>query len=324
MIDVRVAGIEVCNELVRCFTLKPPPGSMLPGYTAGSHLRVQVRLADGGIDWRAYSLVELDPGADTTQAQSSYRVAVRLEQPGRGGSRFMHALQPGELLHIEAPRNDFELRPAAGQGVLLVAGGIGVTPLTAMAARCRGAGIPVRMVYAGRSRELMAFAPELQRLLGSSLYLHVDEQAGAALDLGRLLAACASHEQVYLCGPAAMLDAARAAAEAQGWPADRLRFESFTAAVPQARDRAFEVVLAQSGRTLTVAADQTILDCLLEHGHDPLFDCRRGDCGVCAVPVLEGAIDHRDHVLGAVERASGKVIQICISRALGQRLLLDL
>ncbi len=324
MIDVRVAGIEVCNELVRCFTLQPLQGATLPGYTAGSHVRVQVRLADGASDWRAYSLVELGPDVDTTQAQSSYRIAVRLEQPGRGGSRFMHALQHDELLHIEAPRNDFELQPAAGQGVLLVAGGIGVTPLTAMAARCRGAGIPVRMVYAGRSRALMAFVPELQRLLGGSLYLHVDEQAGAALDLGRLLGACAPHEQVYLCGPAAMLDAARAAAEAQGWPADRLRFESFTAAVPQAQDRAFDVVLAQSGRTLTVAADQTILDCLLEHGHDPLFDCRRGDCGVCAVPVLEGEIDHRDHVLGAAERACGKVIQICISRALGQRLVLDL
>ena len=324
MIDVRVAGIEVCNELVRCFTLQPLQGSTLPGYTAGSHLRVQVRLADGASDWRAYSLIELDPDVDTTQTRSSYRIAVRLEQPGRGGSRFMHTLQPGELLRIEAPRNDFELQPAPGQGMLLVAGGIGVTPLTAMAARCRRAGIPVRMVYAGRSRELMAFVPELQRLLGSSLHLHVDEQAGAALDVGRVFAACAPQEQVALCGPTAMLDAARAAAEALGWSSGRLRFESFAPAAPQAQDHAFELVLAQSGRTLTVAADQTILDCLLEHGHDPLFDCRRGDCGVCAVAVLEGEIDHRDHVLGTAEKASGKVIQICISRARGQRLVLDL
>ena len=103
-----------------------------------------------------------------------------------------------------------------------------------------------------------------------------------------------------------------------------MHFELFTAAAPEAGDQAFDVVLAQSGVTHRVAADQSILDCLIEHGCDPLFDCKRGECGVCAVPVIEGDIDHRDYVLSASEKAAGNVIQICISRARGPRLVLDL
>jgi vanillate O-demethylase ferredoxin subunit len=121
-----------------------------------------------------------------------------------------------------------------------------------------------------------------------------------------------------------MLDAVLAHARARGWPEAQLHFERFAAAAPQAGDGSFELVLAQSGRTLTVSAHQTILDVLIDSGCDPMFDCQRGECGVCTTRVIEGEIEHRDHVLSPRERAAGDVIQTCVSRCRGPRLVLDL
>ena len=321
--EVRVAETEALNPLIRRLRLQDAQGQTLPGYTAGAHVRVQVRLPDGGQDWRHYSLINPLPQADATTAPAHYDIAVRREDEGRGGSCFMHGLQVGDRLLIEAPQNDFPLQGGTAP-VLLVAGGIGVTPLLSMAAELRVCQRPVRMVYAGRSRASLAFLPPLQALLGNALRVHADDEAGAALDVGALLDACAPAESLYVCGPKPMLDAVLAAAHARGWPPERVHFELFVAAAPEAGDQAFDVVLAQSGVTHRVAADQSILDCLIEHGCDPLFDCKRGECGVCAVPVIEGDIDHRDYVLGVSEKAAGNVIQICISRARGPRLVLDL
>ena len=142
--------------------------------------------------------------------------------------------------------------------------------------------------------------------------------------VGALLARCDPADQLYVCGPKPMLDAVLAQTQARGWNSDRVHFELFTAPVVEEGDHAFEVELAMSGQRFTVPADQSILDCLIEHGCDPMFDCKRGECGVCAVPVIDGEIDHRDYVLTAREKAAGNVIQICISRAKGQRLVLDL
>ncbi len=317
-----IAEATLLNPLVRTLVLQAADGAPLPGFAPGSHVRVCVTLPGGAKDWRHYSLVDVVRGGDTGPGQ--YRIAVRLEATGRGGSRFMHErLQVGDTVEIELPKNDFPLGTHAGCAVL-VAGGIGITPLASMAAARRAAGLPVRMVYAGRSRALLAFLPELQGLLGDALSVHADEERGAPLDVAALLDACAPEDQLYVCGPRVMLDAVLAAAHARAWPSERVHFELFTAAVPQAGDHAFEVVLAQSGQRYQVPADQSILECLIDHGCDPMFDCKRGECGVCAVPVLEGDIDHRDYVLSASEKAAGNVIQICISRAKGQRLVLDL
>lgn len=322
-IQVQVTQVQALNPLVRSITLRARDGAALPGFGAGAHVRVQVALADGASDWRHYSLISLNGAPAAAGAPTQYQIAVRREDEGRGGSRFMHALQVGDALTIEPPRNDFPLGEHAG-GILLVAGGIGVTPLISMAAQCRAQGRPVRMVYAGRSRALMAFLPELQALLGNELSVHADEEAGAPLDLAALIDGCAASDRLYVCGPQRMLDAVLAQARARGWPSDRVHFELFAAPQAQSGDRAFELVLAQSGKRCTVAADQSLLDCLIEQGCDPLFDCKRGECGVCAVPVLEGEVDHRDYVLSDAEKASGKLIQVCISRAKGQRLVLDL
>jgi ferredoxin-NADP reductase len=285
---------------------------------------VQVTLPDEKTDWRHYSLIDFSTQPGATEAPREYVIAVRREDEGRGGSRFMHErVQPGDVLTIEAPKNEFPLRSLESCAVL-IAGGIGITPLTSMAAQRIAEGRAVRLHYAGRSRALMAFVAELQQLLGDRLKLHADDEAGAPLDVEALLDGCSPEDQLYVCGPKVLLDAVLAKTQARGWTHERVHFELFTTPTVEAGDRTFEVVLAQSGKTFNVPADQTVLDCLIEHGCDPLFDCKRGECGVCSTAVIEGDIEHRDYFLSDAEKASGKVMQICISRVRGARLVLDL
>ncbi|MGE5117011.1 MAG: PDR/VanB family oxidoreductase [Betaproteobacteria bacterium] len=322
-LTLRVVEARPLNPLIRRLTLAAPDGTPLPGWDAGAHLQVQVVLPGGATDWRHYSLVDTVAGG--AAAPREYVIAVRRDDDGRGGSRFMHErLREGDRILALAPKNDFPLREGAGRAVLL-AGGIGVTPIASMAARRRAVGRPVRLVYAGRSRSLMAFLPELQALLGDDLVVHADdEHAGVPLDLDALLDGCAAADPLHVCGPKPLLDAVLAKTAARGWGRERVHFELFSTPPVESGDHAFEVVLAQSGRSYTVPAHQSVLDCLIEHGEDPLFDCKRGECGVCTAPVLEGDIDHRDYVLSDAEKASGKVMQICVSRCRGKRLVLDL
>ena len=324
LLSLRVAEARALNPLIRLLRLVAEDGGALPGFTAGAHLRVQVTLPDGKTDWRHYSLIDFSVQPGATEAPREYVIAVRREDEGRGGSRFMHErVQPGDVLAIEAPKNEFPLRELDSCAVL-IAGGIGITPLTSMAAQRKAEGRAVRLHYAGRSRALMAFLPELQQLLGAQLKLHADDEAGAPLDVEALLDGCSPEDQLYVCGPKVLLDAVLAKTQARGWTHERVHFELFTTPAVEAGDRAFEVVLAQSGKSFNVPADQTVLDCLIEHGCDPLFDCKRGECGVCSTAVIEGDIEHRDYFLSDAEKASGKVMQICISRARGDRLVLDL
>jgi len=324
ILQLRVVEARELNPLIRLVRLRADDGAVLPGFTAGAHLRVRVELPDGSTDWRHYSLINFSTSRDACSAPTEYVIAIRREDEGRGGSRFMHErVQPGQVLTIEAPKNEFPLREHPGCAVL-VAGGIGVTPLVSMAAARVAHRLPVRLHYAGRSRELMAFLPELQQLLGESLRVHTDAEAGAPLDVEALLDACGADDQLYVCGPKPMLDTLLAKTQARGWTRERVHFEVFTAPTVDAGDHAFEVVLRRSERSLTIPADRSILDCLIDAGCDPMFDCKRGECGVCETTVIEGEIDHRDYVLGERERREGKVMQICISRCKGQRLVLDL
>jgi len=321
-LSLRVAEVRDINPLIRLFKLAPLNGEPLPEFDAGAHISVQVKLPNGASDWRAYSLVELDPAADR-HAPGSYTIAVRREDQGQGGSRFMHYVMNGEVLNVKPPKNDFPMHASEGR-VMLIAGGIGVTPMASMAARCRAQGQSVRLVYAGRNRHSMAFLPQLQALLGDDLVVHADDEAGAPLNVDALLASCDERDQLHVCGPKPLLDAVLAAARARGWPPERVHFELFAPPAAEAGDRGFEVVLAQSQRTLQVGATQSLLDALIEAGCDPLFDCKRGECGVCTTTVIEGDVDHRDYCQTDAERAAGKVMQTCVSRSRGPRLVLDL
>jgi len=323
-LQLRVAEALSLNPLIKQFKLRAADGAVLPAFTAGAHIRIEVTLGDGKKDWRHYSLINFAAQTGATDAPTEYVIAVRKEDDGRGGSRFMHErLNEGDTVTIEVPKNDFPLHTGPG-GTVLLAGGIGITPLASMATRRRAEGLPVRLHYAGRSRDLMAFLPELQTVLGDDLRVHADTEQGGPFDIGALLDGFPASDRLYVCGPKVMLDAVLAQTQARGWTHDRVHFELFTTPVVEEGDHPFEVELAQSGQRFTVPADQSILDCLIEHGCDPMFDCKRGECGVCATPVIDGEIDHRDYVLTAREKAEGNVMQICISRAKGQRLILDI
>jgi len=325
-LTLQIAEARFLNPSVRCLLLRPANhnSSSLPGFTAGAHIGIQVRLANGDKDWRQYSLINLNPLPDATSQPVEYLVAIRLESEGRGGSRYLHEqVKVGDYLKVKLPRNDFPLAPGSGR-IVLLAGGIGVTPLTSMAAHCVSEGRHVTMHYAGRQRTSMALLPELQSLLGENLHVHADDESAGPLDLNGLLDRCGPLDQVYVCGPQSLLDAVLAQVQARQWEPGRVRFELFAAPASSENNCSFDVVLSSSGQRLTVPPNKTVLAVLNEAGCDVMFDCERGECGVCAVEVLEGVVDHRDYVLSELERLHGRVMHACVSRSKGGPLVLKM
>ncbi|OZI41053.1 oxidoreductase [Bordetella genomosp. 1] len=317
-----VRDIRQESPLIRSVCLERADGGPLPAFGPGAHLKIRV---PGLSEPRCYSLIATAGAAADFATPARYRLGIRLEDNSQGGSRHMHALAVGDELEAEGPKNDFPLHeaPADEPDVILIAGGIGITPIAAMATALAAAGRPYSLHYTGRSRSQLAFAQELETLAGSALRLYADDEGGA-FDLDALLAASTPHQHLYVCGPKGLIDAVIAKAAERGWPPAHVHFELFTTAAAQAGDQPFEVELRQSGKVLTVPADKTIVDVLEEAGCDPLYDCKRGECGVCQATVLEGEPDHRDYYLSAAEKASGTVIQMCISRCKSARLVLDL
>lgn len=303
----RLAARQALTERVAAMTLTSDVP--LPSYAPGSHIRVN--LPDG--DTRAYSLIDFEE-----PDPSHYQIAVQLEPDGQGGSRFMHGLQVGGEIEISAPKCDFALIEAPA---LFLAGGIGITPLISMAAALACMGQPFAFHYAGRSAPLMAYRDEVAHRFGARI--HCDDMPDA-LDLPALMASVVAGQHVYVCGPRGMIDAARAEGEAAGIAPDHIHFELFETAAPQEGDASFEVELASTGQVFTVKPEQSIIDALEEGGVDVMYDCQRGDCGICQCDVISGTPDHRDVVLSEAERASGKVMQICVSRARSARLVLDI
>jgi tetrachlorobenzoquinone reductase len=290
--------------------LADPAGGPLPPWEPGAH--VVLRLADGLS--RQYSLCG-DP-AD----RGTWTVAVHRAPGSRGGSRHVHdQLRVGSLLAVEGPVNNFPLE--AADRYLLVAGGIGITPILAMARHLRQAGADFRLVYCGRTAAVMAYAGEVSGWDDGRVTLHADDEQGGPLDLGALLAGHPG-SLVYCCGPDGMLGAVERLAPD---PA-RVRIERFRAApvADTAADDAFDVVLARSGGRVRVEPGESILDVLERAGHDVPSSCREGICGTCETKLLRGEPDHRDSVLTPLERAENGSMMICVSRAAGPELELDL
>ena len=314
--DRRLAVVDRWDEtsFVRVVALGDPSGAPLPPVEAGAHLRVRL---PGDYDHRHYSLVDL-PGWE-----GRHLLAVRLEDHSRGGSRFMHNLTLGDKIWTSPPRQSFPLHEGP-EPAALIAGGVGITPILSMAAALARGGRDFALRYAGRRREAMAFLAPLAAICGDRLRVHAACEAGGRLDLGAALDATPRGAWLYVCGPAGMIEAAREAAVARGWPEARIRSEVFAAPEVHRTDEPFEVELARSGRVLDVPADRSLLAVLREAGLEPDADCERGGCGMCQVRVLEGRPEHRDVILSARERAAGEVMQSCVSRALTPRLVLDL
>ncbi|HVS77404.1 MAG TPA: cytochrome P450/oxidoreductase [Steroidobacteraceae bacterium] len=310
---VQVAAVRREAEGILGLTLVDPRGRDLPGWSAGAHIDLLV----GGYQ-RRYSLC--GDGAD----RSCYRIAVLRETGGRGGSAYIHtAVAPGQPVRIRGPKNHFRLAEGDAPCVL-IAGGIGITPIVAMADRLRSLGRDYVLHYAGRSRGGMAFCERLERDHGSRLRLYCKEE-GARLDLEAVIAAASPEAQIHACGPPRLL---AALAQLMRGDPDRLHVEHFTtegAMLDPGREEAFEVVLQDSRLTVQVPPDRTLLQALRASGIDIPSDCEEGLCGTCEVAVVEGDIDHRDKVLSAAERAANKRMMTCCSRAcVGKKLILAL
>lgn len=298
---------EFAAEGVLALTLRHPLGEPLPAWEPGAHVDV---LLGPGLE-RQYSLCG-DP-AD----RSAWRIAVLREPAGRGGSAHVHE-QLGEdaKVRVRGPRNNFRLEPAPRYR--FVAGGIGITPILPMLAAAEAAGAEWTLLYGGRTRGSMAFGGELGRY-GDRVTFAPEDETGL-LDLPSVLDDVPDGTLVYCCGPGPLLDAVEARC-----PSGVLRVERFQPKEQETGDdTAFEVELARSGRTLTVAPDVSVLDAVRAAGVEVLYSCTEGTCGTCETDVLDGEPDHRDSVLTDDERATGETMLICVSRCRGGRLVLDL
>lgn len=317
MIAVRVARKTVEAEGICSFELQAADGRPLPAFSAGSHVDVHV---PGGLV-RQYSLCN-DP-----QETQRYLIAVLKDAASRGGSVAMHErVHEGDALTISAPRNHFALAHEAASHLLL-AGGIGVTPILCMAERLAQTGGDFTMHYATRSRERTAFADRIARsAFAARVHLHHDDGApDQRLDLEALLATPVAGRHVYVCGPQGFMDAVLGRARAAGWPEPQLHYEFFGAApTAQAGDGPFSVRLASSGRVITVAADQSVTDALGAAGIVVPTSCEQGVCGTCLTRVLQGTPDHRDLYLTPEEQAAGDQFTPCCSRSRTAELVLDL
>lgn len=313
VLDLVVADTTEVAEDIRAFRLVPADGAPLPPFTPGAHVVLRGRRADGAPAARAYSLVG-DP-AD----RAAYSVAV-LRKGEHGVSAWLHAQASGTRLQVEAPRNDFPLAEAAEH--VLVAGGIGITPILAMARGLAASGAAFAVHYAARSPARMAFREEMRAIAGARLTTWPGS-AGARLDIPAAIGSWQAGRHLYVCGPRGMIEATRAAARAHGWPVAAVHFETFGAATIS-RERGFTVELARSRKCVEIAPGQSILERLFAVGVMPSFDCRRGECGACLTRVMAGEPDHRDTCLTEAERAAGEFMAVCVSRSRSDRLVLDL
>jgi len=317
MLTVRVARKTVEAEDICAFELRPVDAARLPAFTAGSHIEVQL---PGGLT-RQYSLCN-DP-----RENERYLIGVLRDPASRGGSQAMHdRVAEGDRLQISAPKNRFALAAAPGASLLL-AGGIGVTPILCMAQALSAAGAAFEMHYCARSRARAAFVDHIAAApFAARVALHFDDEAAAQrLDLAGLLAQADPLTQLYVCGPKGFMDAVLDQARALGWPPERLHHEFFAATAQDGDDDVgFELELASSGRVVQVAKGVTIVRALADAGVEVLVSCEQGVCGTCLTRVLAGEPDHRDVYLTPAEQRSNDQMLLCCSRAKSARLVIDL
>ena len=310
---VRVARKWNTAADVAAFELESIAGQ-LPTFQPGAHIDVHL---PGGLI-RQYSITN-GPGQ-----LDRYRIGVKLEPESRGGSAALHhTVREGDVLAISEPRNNFPLRRNAVRTVL-IAGGIGITPLLAMAQTLRHSNLGFELHCFARSRDHLAFGETLERL-GDSVTAHLglspDDTAAA---IAEILQGRSPSDRVYGCGPAPMLAAVRELAAAAGWPEEAVHFEYFSNPTEIDDSSSFEIDLARSALTLAVPAGQTVLEVLRDNGVDVASSCEVGACGTCSVGVIEGEPDHQDVYLTESEKQRGDRMMACISRARGPRLILDL
>ncbi|MDQ0504994.1 PDR/VanB family oxidoreductase [Xanthobacter agilis] len=312
-LSVRVREITELAPTLKRFSFEPAHGGEFPTAPAGGH--VMLTLRDGGrVMKNAYSLVS------APAQRTRYEIIVRKVAQSRGGSAFLHAkVATGDVLDMAMPSCLFSLASTAKKH-LLIGGGIGITPMLSFLGELKARGGRCEMHQLSSVDE----APVFDRLLapfGDDAEIHIHTGGRAAFDLAGLLARQPLGTHVYVCGPHALMDAVTSTALALGWPAGKVHKESFggaTGGLP------FKAVLKRSGLEVEVKENETLLDAIEAAGVAASCLCRGGACGQCATAVEEGEVDHRDDFLSAEEKAAGKLIMLCVSRARGPRLVLDL
>jgi vanillate O-demethylase ferredoxin subunit len=316
-LSVRVAAKKSVATDITTFELVDMEGKALPPFSAGSHIDVHV--ADGLV--RQYSLCN-DPAE-----KHRYLIGVLRDTGSRGGSAGMHdRVQQGDVVRISAPKNHFPLAHGASSSLLL-AGGIGVTPILCMAERLASSGAEFEMHYCTRSRDRTAFRDRIATSsFAASVQFHFDdEDAAQKIDLAGLLANPRPGVHLYVCGPKGFMDAALATARGTGWPAERLHYEFFSSEVaPSESDESFEVKLASSGRIVVVPKDQTVIQALAAAGIEIPTSCEQGVCGTCLTRVIEGVPDHKDLFMTPEEQALNDQFTPCCSRSKSRQLVLDI
>jgi ferredoxin-NADP reductase len=316
VMQVRVKRISFEADSINSYELISPDGGDLAPFTAGSH--IDLHLPSGMI--RSYSLV------NDQSERNRYVIAVNNDAATRGGSKLIHeTVRVGDVMTISHPRNNFALHEDAAHSVL-IAGGIGITPLLSMIRRLEALGRSWELFYAARTRLTAAFLDELKNLrpdVEPNLHLNFDGEPDARmLDLSTIVKAAAPEAHLYCCGPVPMLEAFEAVAADR--PSGQVHVEYFKAREKPAVEGGFEVKLARSDRTIAVQAGQTILDALLEAGISANYACTEGVCGTCETKVVEGVPDHRDLFLSKEEQEANKTIMICCSGSKSPRLVLDI
>lgn len=313
-IDVVVSGVRAVARDVLAIELRDKSGRSLPIARAGAHIDLTL---PNGLS-RQYSLVN----AVGQQSVDAYVVAVGLDANSRGGSAWIHdRLRVGQSVRVSGPRNLFEMSPDHRR-VLLLAGGIGITPIYAMAQACAQQGLGYELWASARSAPRLAYLEEIKRLAEGRLYLHFDDEQGGPMDLSSRLQQ-QEWDAVYACGPTPMLDALTNATA--HWTSGSVRMERFKGADVSVSDcQPFELKLQQSGLSTTVNANESVLDAIERLGVDYPWSCREGICGTCEAKVLSGEVQHLDFVLTPEERAQQHRMMVCVSRCGAGSLVLDI
>jgi vanillate O-demethylase ferredoxin subunit len=321
-----IAKVIQHGAAVKEFHIRLQDGGLLPAWLAGSHIVLQFASADGTAFENHYSLIG-EPGETDT-----YRIAVQREDDGKGGSRCMHdEMTAGHVVSVSGPFNSFPLAAphaaatpapltASQPRVLLVAGGIGITPMVSMAYALSAAGRPFELHYLARKPERLVLLDELRAIPGAAIVTHVSQDSGRA-DLAALLGEHGAGDSVYACGPVALLQGLAEAGEKLGWPSSAMHFESFGARA-QTDDEALTIELTLSQMTVEVQPGTSILDALIAADVFVSYDCKRGECASCYTQVLEGQPRHRDVCLTPAMREQGMCT--CVSWAAPGRLVLEL
>jgi ferredoxin-NADP reductase len=310
MRPVRLMAIRLCAEQVNVYEFATLDGSPACVYEPGAH--IDLRLRDDLI--RQYSLLPGDDGR--------VRIAVQTDETGRGGSRFLaREARVGEVYFVSEARNHFSLVRGAGHSVL-IAGGIGITPLYGMLEEMERSGASWELHYAVRSEAKAVFRAELLGYGDKVRIVRSDHPEDGRIDIREVVNSAPAGSEFYCCGPERMVDAFVAATASL--PPAKVHLERFSATTEVAAEGGFEIKLERSGKQLFVAPGRTILQTLRDAGFAVPSSCEQGVCGVCESRVLSGEPDHRDHVLSASERATGETMMICCSGSRGPLLVLDL